>query len=1117
MLIALLQCSAKSFSQNVTLNENHVSLKKALQDISKQTGYVFFYESKDVTGKSVDVKLKNAGLAQALEECLEGQMLTYKIVGNTVILQQKEESSSQTNDKPVVPVTVSGQVLDQNGNGLAGVTISLRDGRTLAATGADGKFNVQVPDNQSVLVFSFVGYNKKELPITPGTPIVIKMEVATSGMNEVVVVGYGTSSKTNLATATSSVTAKEYQSAVVTTIDQALQGRASGVQVTETSGEPGADAVIRIRGNNSLSGDNQPLYVVDGFPLPPYAEAATSAAGSLPDNGLYGINPNDIESITVLKDAAATAIYGSRGANGVILIKTKSGQAGNSRIEFVDKTTFGTLNTPYKMGTPAEFADIVNQGYVLSAQPAPFTAANIAALPGSGTDWFKAITRTGVREDATLDVSGGNGKTNYYISGDYLNDKGAIIGADNNRASVRANLNSQVNNWYSLKAQLSIVRQNTARAISDSRSFPGSDGPVLDALRASPIVPVSYYGFDGEGIPGFTDGNLFSNPVSELTQKIDNMINDFDVVNFENDFKLAPGLQFVVNLGANQSLSRRQTFFPPTLPEGYAANGAGSNSMANTYSYNVNAYLNYDKTFNQDHQLNLTGGIEYNKTTVELLNTVSSGFDIPSYGIYNIGSADVQSVGSFRADRIIQSAFFRANYSYKERYVLNASIRLDGASPFAENKKYGTFPAAGFAWNLNREDFMKDVTVVTNTKLRVSYGETGSQAIGPYSSLAQYGNAFYQTGASNTVNTVLFPSSLGNANLSWERTKQLDAGIDFSLIRNFLNVSFDYFNKETDGLLQQRALPSQTGFTSVEDNYGSIRNRGLELTLSANVVKSGGFNYTTKIEISHNKNTLLNLGSITAPQYVSLGGNLAGGVLGLLQPGKEIGLFYGEKVTGLVQTSDIVNGVPKYAYPGVASNQVPGEWKYLDVNKDGVIDANDREVLGKANPDFTYGWNNDISYKNFSLNLFFTGSQGNDILNLTRYYLSDGTSDYAGIFFNQTQDWFDHHWTPSNPTNDPRYPGVQKNISLADINSSMIENGSYFRLKSATIAYSLPATKIFKNARIFFTGTNVFTITKYTGNDPEVGSYGQSLLQQGIDYGAYPSNRSYTIGVSTNF
>lgn len=1010
-------------------------------------------------------------------------------------------------------IKLTGTVTDSiTGIALDGVSVKILNTTKGVTTDSQGRYSIMAPSNATIS-FSYTGYTPIEKAATSNS-LNIKLQPVHGSLGEVVVVGYGSSNKTNLATSTSSVSAKEFKNAVVNTVDQVLQGRASGVEVTTVSGEPGSDAVIRIRGNNSLNGNNQPLYVIDGFPMSPYVEAAGGQYGSSTQNGLFGINPNDIESIEVLKDAAATAIYGSRGANGVILIKTKSGASGNSKLQFVNKTTLGTTSNPYPMMTSPQYAEVINQAFELQGHAAPFTDDSISKLT-AGTNWFDAITRTSLMEDATVNVSGGVGKTNYYLSGDYLYNKGNVIGSQNKRATVRANVNSEVNDWYSIKAQLSIVRQKTQRAMSTGLGFPSTDGPIMDALRASPNITTSYTGFNGEGIPGYLDGNYFSNPVKDLLDKTDNLFSDFTVVNFENDFKINKDLQIVVNLGSNHNLSRRQQFFPNTTAEGYTTNGQGVNNSANVYSYNINAYLNYNKNIKDIHQLNLTAGVEYNKSTQELLSTASSGYAIQDYGINNIGSANIQSIGSYKDERVIQSAFLRTNYTYKEKYVINGSIRVDGASPFAENKKYGTFPAIGVAWNLNKESFMKDVQWLTNSKIRISYGEIGSQAISPYSSLAQYGNGFYETGGD--VSTVLFPNNLGNANLSWERTKQFNAGIDFSLINDIINVNLDYYDKTTDGLLQSRILPSQSGYGSIIDNYGSIRNRGIEMTLNANIIQNHDFSYNSKLSISHNKNVLLNLGDFTASQYVNINGNLQGGVSGILQPGKEIGLFYGENLIGLVQQGDITDGVPNYPFAGAASDQVPGQWKYEDVNNDGVINASDRVVLGKSSPDFTYGWNNEIQYKNFGLTLFFTGSQGNDILNLTRFYLSDGLLNFSDIFFNQTQDWYNNRWTATNPTNNPRYPGVTKKIPITDINSSMLEDGSYFRLKTATLYYDLPQSKIFKNARVFLTGTNLFTITNYTGFDPEVSSFGQSLLQQGIDFGAYPSIRTYTIGFSTNF
>ena len=1008
---------------------------------------------------------------------------------------------------------ITGTVTDSSSTPMAGVTVTVRGTRNSTQTDNQGKFSIKA-NKGNTLVFSFIGAEEQQVAVGNQTTLNVKMVATSKALEDVVVVGYGSQSKRTLATSTSRVSAAEIKNAVVTTVDQALQGRATGVQVVQTSGEPGAATVVRIRGNNSLSGNNEPLYVIDGFPMPPYREASANFYGSYTQNGLYGINPNDIESMEVLKDASATAIYGSRGANGVVLITTKAGKRGEGRVELVDKTSFGTITNPVKMMTGKQYAEIVNENYALKGLAQPFT--NIDTV-NTNTDWFDAITRNSVREDLSLNVSGGTPKSSYYISGNYLLDKGVLMSSDNKRGSLRANLNNDVTSWYTIKAQLSLVRQASNRAITNSHGWPFEGGSFLDALRASPTTPLNYLGFNGAGIPGYSGGNWFSNPYVELTSKTDVSKNDFTVINMENWFKFTPDLQLVVSLGSNQNLTRRQVFYPPTTAVGHSVNGSGSNTMANTYSYNVNAYFLYDKTFHEDHKLNLTLGAEYNKQTVELLNTSSSGYDIPLFGINNIGSAQTQTIGSYKEDRTIQSAFFRGNYSYKGKYVINTSVRLDGASPFAENKKYGIFPAVALGWNFSEEKFMENVNFITNSKLRASYGETGSQAINPYSSLSQYGNAFYQVGIPYTVVTALYPTSLGNPNLSWERTKQLNIGIDFSTLNNRLTVSFDYYKKETDDLLQARTLPSQSGFGAITDNYGAMQNKGVELTLQGDIIRKKDFTLSTRVNISRNKNTLLNLGTKTTSDYVGIGGNLLSGVSGILTPGQPIGQFFGYKVTGLVQEKDIPGGTPNYAYPGGLTDQVAGGWKYLDLNGDGTINADDRMILGNSNPDFTYGWTIDATWKNFGLNLFFTGSQGNDLLNLTSFYLNDGLINYSDIVFNQTEDWYTHRWSPSNPTNDPRYPSTQKNIAVGDINSAMVENGSYFRLKSATLAYTLPNFKVFKNPKVFVTGTNLFTITKYTGFDPEVSSYAQSLLQQGIDYGAYPGQRTYTVGVSCNF
>lgn len=1017
---------------------------------------------------------------------------------------------------------IKGVVKDEKGVGMPGVAVLVKGTQIQAITEPDGSFQMKVPAKGGILVYSFVGFTTKEAPITGLTTYDAQLVPEAKALKEVVVVGYGAQSKRDLASSTSRVTSQEYKSAVVNTIDQAIQGRATGVQVVESSGEPGASTVVRIRGNNSLSGNNEPLYVIDGFPMPPYREAGTGFYGSYTQNGLYGINPNDIESMEILKDASATAIYGSRGANGVVLITTKSGKRGEGRVELVNKTSFGRIANPIQMMNSRQYAEVINESFRVTDRNPPFENLDSTM---TNTDWVDAITQQSFRQDITLSLSGGSPKSSYYISGNYLKDKGTIINSDNDRASLRVNLNNEINNWYTVKGQLSFTRQKTNRAVTASRAWPSSGG-LMDGLRAAPTLAIDYLGNNSLGIPNY-QGYYFSNPYNELMAKTDVTQSDYSILNIENYFKIASGLQLVVSLAGNQNLTRRKVFLPPTTAEGNQVKGKGSNTTANTYSYNFNSYLQYEKTFRKNHYLNTTLGVEYNDQTVEFLNTNSSGFAVPFFGVDNIGSAQSQVIASFKEKRILQSGFLRTNYSFKGRYVLNASIRADGASAFAANKKYGIFPAVAVAWNLDQEEFMKGVTFVTNTKFRASYGETGSQAISPYSSLSLYSAGFYEMGPGgdgSVINTGVFPNTIANPNLSWERTKQFNVGVDFNAVKDRLVLSFDYYNKVTSDLLQPRKVPTQSGVSTIIDNYGTMRNRGIEVSIQGNIVQNKNVTYSTRVNVSRNVNTLVDLGDRTQPDYVNINGNLLGGVSGILVPGQEVGQFFGYRVDGLSQTNDFdANGNPTFPTfegprpPGSTGTPLYGAWKYADVNNDGIITADDRVVLGKSTPDFTFGWSHDLTWRNFAVNALFTGSVGNDVLNLTRFYVSNGVVDYGGVGFNQSEEWFLNRHTEANPHNNVKYPGVQRGIASGDINSVMVEDGSFARLKMLTVSYTFPKLGPIQNPRLFVTGTNLWTWTKYSGFDPEVSSFGQSLLQQGIDYGAYPAQRSYTIGFSCNF
>lgn len=1033
---------------------------------------------------------------------------TYSLVAFLLLLSIINSHTSFAQEKR----TVTGKVLSPDNTPLAGASIQVKGEKISTTTNENGDFSITA-QRPATIIISYVGFKSQEVHINAQKNIDITLQRIENDLSDVVVVGYGTQNRRNVAASISKVSASEFKNTVVNSVDQALNGRVTGVQIQETSGEPGADIVLRIRGNNSLSGNNEPLYVIDGLPLPPYNEAAAPVYGSFRQNGLYGINPNDIASIEILKDAAATSIYGSRGANGVVLITTKSGRKGDGKIELVSKTSVGNLSKPPSMMNARQYADIRNELAELRQNPPEFSMDTIT----NSTDWFDEVTKNSFRQEVSVNFSGGSPKSSYYLSGGYLKDDGPLLNSDLNRGNIRINMNNDINKWYTVKFQASFTRQMGNRALTTSKGWPQVAGAVLDALRANPILKTDFIGRE-KGPGGSTP--VFSNPYIDLTQKVDKQKNDNILLNIENVFSITNYLKFVANIGGSQDLNRRQIFFNSNLNDGFYTNGQGSNSMTNTYSYNVTGYLSFDKLIKNSHSINVVAGGEYNKSQLEQLDSRGSNYGIQILTVDNMGIAQNQNIGSYKEERIIESGFARVTYAFKEKYVLNLSARLDGASPFAENKKIGFFPAAGIAWNVKEEQFLSRLDFVRSLKIRGSYGISGSQSISPYSSLTSYATSTYQYGYPSQVSVITLPNSLGNPNLTWEQTKQYNIGLDLGIWNSRVQLSFDYYRKLTKGLLQQRSIPSQSGFASIIDNDGTMRNNGIELSIRGNIIQKKDFQVSSTVIFNRNTNTLISLGDNSAARYYDLSGNLQGGVSHILEPGKKVGDFFGYVIDGLVQPSDLDgSGNPTYPYPGSVANQIPGSWKYKDVNKDGAINADDRQVLGNGTPDFTYGWNTDITWKRFSLNLFFNGSVGNEVLNMTSFYINSGLTDFSGVMFNQTAEWYSKRWTENNQHNDPRYQSLQKSggVAVSDITSAMIEKGDFFRLRSLTLNYRFKDGKVLKNPGIYITGTNLFTITKYSGFDPEVSSFGQSVVQPGVDFGAYPRIKTITLGLTCSF
>ncbi len=1026
-------------------------------------------------------------------------------------------------------------VISSEGDGelLPGVNVKIKDSQGGTTSGVDGSFSIRVTKG-STLQFSYVGFTPREIKVlNNNNNLKVLLKLDATALSEVVVTGYGgTATKLEQTGSISKVNNDAFKNTTVNTVDQILQGRVAGVNVIASSGEPGADISVTIRGVNSISGDNQPLYVIDGFPVPQSSAPPTSGLfGDNQQNGLFGLNPNDIESIEVLKDAAASAIYGSRAANGVVLITTKKGKSGDAIIDLNNKTTVGVISSPFQMMNAQQFVDVKNVQSLNSNQPAFFNVEDFANR--TNTNWIKAITRPSLRQETGLSVRGGTGGTTYFLSGTYLNERGILINSGNTRGNIRFNLNSNVKKWYTIKGNFTATKQKTAIGITNSRGWPTAGGPILNSLRAAPLFENSV-DFEGlsesfEGLVLGSGGNPFLNPVVEQSVKVDNAYSQQVIANVEHVFTLDTKRNYQLHAitGASFNNSEREILLPPLIDR--VNNGRAQQGTSKVQATNLSLFLTQKLKLNKITNNN-TYGVEYTNNITSNSSAVAQDLDYPNLALFNLRSGKIATVNSGRGESSIQSAFIRSNFNLSNKYVLSASLRADGSSRFARGKKYGYFPAAGFTWNLSEESFMKNkFQNLDLAKIRVSYGSTGNDRSLPINrSLRLYGTGFTQLGIDQGAApfVALAVNQPENPNLVWESVDQFNVATDFGFFKNKLSFSVEYYNKLTKNLLQNVPFPSQSGFGTLWSNVGTIRNRGVELNITTNQINKKNFSWGTNLNLSHYKTILVDLGNFDpTANLASIGGNLtASGASHILIPGKELGIFYGYKLSGLYQLSDFnADGTVKAGVPilqsATADTRV-GRVKYAntDGSADNLVSVDDRTEIGNAAPDLVIGFSNNFKYKRLSLNVLFTGTVGNDIQNNVLAYTRSGSLIQQGVSFNQTQDWYFNRWTLNNQHNDARYPAVQTVIQVPnpDATSAFIEDGSYLRCKNVTLSYQFNLKKVdfIKNLNVFFTGTDLFNITKYSGFDPEVSTFGNNPLLMGIDYGAYPRNRNFTLGLT---
>lgn len=1011
--------------------------------------------------------------------------------------------------------TLTGTVSDVNGQPLPGVTVVVKGTTTGTVTNAGGDFTLPVPANAQALQFSFVGMRMQEVPITAQTTFTIEMEEESIGLQEVVAVGYGTVRKSVLTGAISTVQMETLQPVATQRVDQMLQGRAAGVLVLNTDGSPGGNTTIRIRGMNSIQGGNNALIVIDGFQ----------------GGDLNSINPRDIASIEILKDASATAIYGAQGANGVVLIETKRGKTDKPVINV--SSEFGVSNIlmgGIELMNAAEYAREQNRYEMANNfenNPIPiFTDAQISEFERTGgTDWVDEVYRTGRTQTHQISLSGRTDKLNYFTSGSVYDEEGIMLNSGYTRYSLRANFIAEVTDWMKFNLNWDVSQQDrSGPQFGGQLDWPGN--PVLGALQFAPTIPV--YDENGEySRPSQRYGEpILWNPVASALESLNENERTTNNVNIYLDFTLMDGLTLRVGGGARFSDYVVRRFLNNKTHAGSTNNGQGYAFYSKGKNYQSSNVLNYTKDFGE-HHINaiLVGEIKYdNGFNFEANNR---DFTVHETSVYNLGGANIQRTASGYSDRKINSAVTRFNYGYADKYILAASYRADGSSVFGVNNKWAYFPSVSAGWRISKEPFMSDYGFISNLMIRASWGKTGNQAIGTYQTLARIGgNGEYPWDGGSGTNLGFQISSASNPNLKWETTTQTNIGLDLALFRSRLRITTEYYDKVTDDLLMSRELPRTTGLSSIIDNVGSMGNKGWEFTVDGDI-NIGNLRWTTGLSLTASETTVLDLGNDKFLSYMAGGsGHSVNIPIMFLTPGEPFGQIMGFGYEGTWNLGE-EDEAARYG-------QMPGDPRYTDLNDDGKIDYDhDFKVIGNALPNFIFGLNNQFKLHNWELTFLWQGTSGNDLFNvarirrestregysvekLNRWTPENQNTDVPALHTAQYRHDYREDWNAAHPNN-PLISTVTFPASGSQAISRWIEDASYVRLKNLTLAYNVPVTRFVSNLRIFASGTNLLTFTKYSGFDPEVSSFTDTDGRLGTDYNNYPPSRFYNFGVDVTF
>lgn len=1070
---AVFQLHAGVFSQQVRfdLNLQDQTLPEAVQQVAQKSDLLFLLNNELFNAEQiVTVDLKDVNLSEAMQVLLEGTNLTYSVVENYLVIKAKPSQSLPQMQKPE-EIELTGTVTArEDGLPLPGVNVFFKGTTIGTVTDIDGKFTLKTNAVDRILVFSLVGMKTVEIQVGSQRIFNIQMESDLVGLDEIVVVGFGTESRKLLTGSVSDFKPSNVEEVPVANLDVALQGRVTGVQVTQNSGTPGGGVSVRIRGNNSISADNQPLYVVDGVPVMSGDFSQIGYSGQT-INAISDINPNDIESMTILKDAAATALYGARASRGVVLITTKRGSQQKTRFQFNASTGVQQVAKTLDMLDASEWMIYRNEQKVNEGAPPIFSEDEIAN-PEVNTNWLDEVFRTGIMSNYELSASGGNEKTTFFLSGSYLNEEGVLIGTDYDRLSGRLNIDHQVNERLKIGAGVSLSSSLNNRVEGDQ----SLNGPLPNAISLPAIYPV--YNEDGT----YNEDGPYANPVAIANEAVNELRNYRSLANVFANYFITDGLSFETKWAIDYLNLEEHSYDPVTTRQGKKYNGLGFDATTRASNFNTYNLLRYEKSWFENHTFEGMLGYSYERFFDK--RSFLRGTDFPNeYFQYLTSAANITEASSSVVEDRTNSYFGRVKYNINNRYLFTASARYDGSSNFGANNKYGFFPALAMAWRISEESFMDNLTFVDEFKLRGSFGYTGNDKISRFASLSLFdgrGNYNRQPG--------IYPIQMPNPDLKWETSRQLNIGFDLTIWDSRLNLNLDYYYSLTTDLLLARPIPPSSGFTSVWENIGEMENRGVELALQTTNIRNDNLEWTSTLTVTANKNKVLKLYNGQPIDNIGRGSNYIG-------EGEPLGVFYGYRSLGVdPSTGDIV---------------------FDDVNKDGKITAEDRTKIGDPNPKLFGGLDNNLKWRQWNMRMFFQFSYGNEIYNGTRVYIESLKGED-----NQLTTILDRWHQPGDQTEIPR-------ATLADPNnnnrhsSRFIEDGSYLRLKELAISYTFPKSITnnlkLSNLKLFVSAYNLLTFTNYSGMDPEINYAGNDNLRIGTDFFTYPQSRRFMIGLNVGF